>query len=308
MKKQLLLLLTLFLVSNSAMAQRVGNTNKAHQNQHDIDDNQAQLKKDVDELLEELIIFKAKLTQLEASLTQLETGFTNKDSLKLAASTTGLVNTMQRKNAIKLNIVPPLLSATSEISYERFVKPNLSIVAGIGANLRADQSDFQLASDADLEFLNRDIQNFYFLAEVRRYIYFCECSAPHGFYAGGFTRYNSLDYASNPRFRDSGTSLDINLNVDVRSINFGILLGYQVKHNNWLIDFEFGGLGYSPIWISFNSDTKLSSNQLARLSNALNRNFGIGGNYKDIELNSSSAEFNFWYWTIRYAVSVGYSF
>lgn len=41
-----------------------------------------------------------------------------------------------RKNAIKINIVPPLVSATSEISYERSLQSNLSIVAGIGGNYR----------------------------------------------------------------------------------------------------------------------------------------------------------------------------
>ncbi len=213
----------------------------------------------------------------------------------------------QRKNALKVNIVPPLLSATSEISYERFLKPKLSIAAGVGANLRANQSDFQLISDADLEFLNRDVQNFYFLAEVRRYLDFCDCSAPHGFYTGGFVRYNSIDYTSNPQFGNS-TNVDIKINVEVRSINFGALLGYQVNLNNWLVDFEFGGLGYAPNWFRFNSNTQLSNDELARLSDALNRNFGIGGNYKEIDLNSSTVKINFWYWTIRYAVSVGYSF
>ena len=43
---------------------------------------------------------------------------------------------IHRKNALRINIVPPLVSATSEISYERFLQPNLSIVAGIGANLK----------------------------------------------------------------------------------------------------------------------------------------------------------------------------
>ncbi len=214
----------------------------------------------------------------------------------------------QRKNAFKFNIVPPLLSATSEISYERFVKPKLSIVAGVGANLRAEQSDFQLISDADVEFLNRDVQNLYFLAEVRRYLDFCECSAPHGFYTGGFVRYNSIDYSANPQFENSNTNIDINIDVDLRSLNFGALLGYQVNFNHWLIDFEFGGLGYAPNWFRFNSDSKLSNDELARLSDALNRNFRIGVNSKDIELDSSAVKINFWYWTIRYAVSVGYSF
>ena len=214
-----------------------------------------------------------------------------------------------RKNVFKVNILPPLLSATSEISYERFLKPNLSIVAGVGANLRANQSDFQLVADADLEFLNRDIQNLYFLAEVRRYIDFSECGAsPHGFYTGGFVRYNSINYASNPQFGGNITNLDTKIDLELRSFNFGVLLGYQVHLNKWRVDFEFGGLGYAPNWLRFNSNSTLSSDALARLSDALNRNFSIGRNYKDIELNSSSVELNFWYWTIRYAVSIGYSF
>ena len=216
----------------------------------------------------------------------------------------------QRKNAVKINILPPLLSSTGEISYERIVKPNVGVVLGVGGNFRADQSDFQLDSDSDLEFLNRDIQNLYFLGEVRRYINFCggNCAAPHGFYAGGFARYNQLDYSANPRFEDGNTSLDFDLDIKLQSMNFGALVGYQINLNNWLIDFEFGGLGYAPNWINFNSSSELNNDALANLSDALSENFGIGGDYTGLELNDSSAELSFWTWTFRYAVSVGYNF
>ncbi|MFN0200583.1 MAG: DUF3575 domain-containing protein [Bacteroidia bacterium] len=214
-----------------------------------------------------------------------------------------------RKNVFKVNIIPPLLSATSEISYERFVKPNLSIVAGFGANWSADRSDFQLNSNADLAFLNTDIQNRYFLAEVRRYIDFSECNTPYGFYTGGFMRYRSIDYSADAQFGNSITKVSPKVNLEYRALNFGILLGYQVHlKNNWHFDFEFLGVGYSPNRVRFNSSITLSSGELSRLSDALNQNFGIGGNYRDIELNSRSLEFNFWYWTVRYGVSIGYSF
>ena len=218
--------------------------------------------------------------------------------------------TKQRKNSIKINILPPLLSATGEISYELIVKPKLGVVLGFGGNFRADQSDFQLDSESDLEFLDRDIKNLYFLAEVRRYIDFCNgnCNAPHGFYAGGFMRYNQLDYSANPHFEDGDTNLDFDMEIDLRSFNFGALFGYQIVYKNWIVDFEFGGLGYSPNWINFSSSSELSNDALANLSEALNENFGIGGNYEDLELNSSDAELSFWTWTFRYAVSVGYNF
>ena len=74
-----------------------------------------------------------------------------------------------RKNVVKFNILPPLLGSMSEVSYERFVKPNLSITAGFGTNMRrTDRTDFQLIPYGDLAFLNTDMQNRYFLAEVRR--------------------------------------------------------------------------------------------------------------------------------------------
>ena len=142
--------------------------------------------------------------------------------------------TKQRKNAIKINILPPLLSSTGEISYERLVNPKLSVVLGVGGNFRADQSDFQLDSDSDLEFLDRDIQNLYILAEVRRYIDFCNgnCNAPHGFYAGGFIRYNQLDYTANPQFEDGNTNLDFDIDIGLRSLNFGALVGYKIVYKN----------------------------------------------------------------------------
>jgi len=218
------------------------------------------------------------------------------------------ISSPSRKNVIKVNILPPLLSATGEISYERFLKPNLSVVVGLGTNFRADQSDFMLAEYADLQFLNTDIQNRYLLAEVRHYINFCECKPPHGFYAGGFMRYNKTDYSANPQFEAGIVDLETQLNIDYSALNFGALVGYQINVKNWIVDFEFGGLGYAPRWISFNANSTLSSDELNKLSDALGGNFSLGGNYKDIELNSSDVEFNFWTWTFRYAVSIGYNF
>lgn len=213
-----------------------------------------------------------------------------------------------RKNGIKLNILPPLLSATGEISYERFISPNLSIVAGIGTNFRSYLSDLTLHSDSDLSFFDRNVDNNYFLAEVRQYLDFCECKPSQGFYVGGFLRYNDFKYTSKVQFEENNTNLDVEINIDFQSINFGGLLGYQINLKNWLIDFEFLGFGYSPNWIQFSSNTTLSSDELEALSDALSRNFGIGGYYREIELNSSSYETSFWYWSFRYAISIGYHF
>jgi len=214
-----------------------------------------------------------------------------------------------RKNVFKVNILPPLLSSINEISYERMVKPNLSITAGFGTNMRSDQSDFQLISNTDLRFFNTEIQNRYLLVEVRRYIDFSECNTPFGFYIGGFTRLRNINYSADAEFGNRIANINSKIDLEYRALNFGILLGYQIHlKNNLHFDFEFGGVGYSPNWVRFNSSTTLGSDELSRLSDALKQNFGIGGNYKDIELNSTSLEYNFWNWTVRYGVSIGYNF
>lgn len=214
----------------------------------------------------------------------------------------------ERKNIFKVNILRPLLSTTGELSYERLLQPNLSIVLGTGANLSADQSDFQLNSEANLEFLDRDVRNIYYLAELRRYIPFCDCRSPHGFYAGGFIRYNQLDFSSSPQFRTETSLLNFNIDIDLRTLNFGPVVGYQINLNNWIIDFEFGGFGYAPNWIKLDSSTTLNKEILDSLSDALSRNFSFAGNYKKIDPNDLPGKISFWYWTVRYAVSVGYYF
>lgn len=220
----------------------------------------------------------------------------------------GQSDNVPRKNALKFNIIPPLLSATSEISYEHFLRSDLSIVAGIGANLSRNQSDFLLKSDSDLTFLNRDIKNRYLLAEVRHYLDFYDCNTPQGLYVGGFLRYNLVDFSSNLKFENNNTISNTEINIDFRSLNFGPLLGYQLNFNNFLFDFEFGGFGYTPNWIQLNAGSSLSNDELAQLSDALSQNFGIGRNNREIELTRSSEKVHFWYWTIRYAISIGYNF
>ena len=117
-----------------------------------------------------------------------------------------------------------------------------------------------------------------------------------------------MDYSASPYFEDGDTNLDFDFDLELKSLNFGALFGYQINYNNWIVDFEFGGLGYAPNWIKFNSNTELSNDVLADLSDALNENFGIGGSFDGLELNDSSTETSFWTWTFRYAVNVGYTF
>lgn len=163
-------------------------------------------------------------------------------------------------------------------------------------------------SDADLSFLNRDIKNRYIIAEVRRIINFCDCNPPSGFYAGGFARYNALNISSDAQFGNDSTNPEARLDMNFRSINFGILLGYQINYKNWVADFDFGGVGYAPNWVEFKSSRTLTSDELDLISDAISENFGFASNYKDIELNSSNAKFSFWAWTFRYGASIGYSF
>ena len=216
----------------------------------------------------------------------------------------------QRKNIIKINILPPILGSTGEISYERIVNPKVGVVLGLGTNLRADKSEFDLQSDSNLDFTDRDVQSLYILGEVRCYVDFCNdnCNAPHGFYAGLFFRYNQIDLTANPRFDDGNTSLDFDVDIGLRSFNFGPLFGYQINYKNFIVDFEFGGLGYAPNWISFDSSSELSNDALANLSENLSDNFGIGNGASAVTLNESSTDISFWTWTFRYAVSVGYNF
>lgn len=213
-----------------------------------------------------------------------------------------------KKNGFKFNIIKPLLTSSGEITYERFITPGTSFVVGLGGNLRSDRSDFQLNSDVTLEFFNIDIGNYLFLTEVRRYINFNDSNPPHGFYIGGYARYNYIDYSSNINFDDGNTSVDFNMGIDLQAFNFGALLGYQINLYNWLIDFEFLGIGYSPNWVKFNASTDLSSEVLASLSDAFNENFGVGLNDTEINLSKSSEQLSFWKWNIRYAISLGYSF
>lgn len=86
MKSQPFLLLALFLTSNWAIAQRGRNAAETNQNQQAMTANEAQLKRDLDELA----TFKTKLAQFEAA-------FADKNTEKVAAVKNELTFAMQRE-------------------------------------------------------------------------------------------------------------------------------------------------------------------------------------------------------------------
>ncbi len=86
MKHQLILSLALFLLSNPVIAQTGRNAAEANQNQQAMAANQAQLERDINELA----VFKAKLTQFE-------TAIAGKDASKVTTLKTGLLADMRRE-------------------------------------------------------------------------------------------------------------------------------------------------------------------------------------------------------------------
>ncbi len=217
----------------------------------------------------------------------------------------------ERKNQIKINLIPLVAFNTVQLSYERTIKDNFTIGGSINGSFSKDSPSFiDLGGITELSFSGDEFSSFAIMPQFKWYPNLSNRKAPHGFYLGGLLRYQNLGYKTDVKYDDVLTNTsDFNMDTALNSFSIGMELGYQIKFkNNWLLDFSFFGPRMAFHTLTIETSETLDNETLSALSEELNN--VIGGNLfeTDATVTNDSEKEKFTSLGFRYAISVGYNF
>ncbi len=214
------------------------------------------------------------------------------------------------KNQIKLNLIPLLAFNTAQLSYERTIKPKLTIGGSINGSFSKESPSFiNLGDLSDLSFSGDEFSSFAIMPQVKWYPKLSDRNVPHGFYVGGLLRYQNLNYKTDVKYEDLTSTIAFDMETDLSSFGIGMELGYQIKFkNNWLLDFSFFGPRIVFMALITNVSETLDDVILSELSKELNNVIGNNIFETDAQVTNGSETERFTSFGFRYAISVGYNF
>lgn len=226
-----------------------------------------------------------------------------------ATKAQSLLDSAEAKNQIKINLTPLVALNTVEVSYERALKPTLTLGGSVGVNVRrSEPAFFNLGSVSELSFSGHRFRNFTILQQLKWYPKLSERRAPHGFYLGTLLRYQVINYTSSILFEGPTTTANAELNASFSGVGFGIEVGYQIKFKkNFLLDFSFFGPQINQYTFIARLDTEVDNEFLDQLAEEVNNVIGLGILDPGITFSQTVAR-QFTFSGFRYAISIGYCF
>jgi hypothetical protein len=215
----------------------------------------------------------------------------------------------EAKNQVKLNLTPLVAFNTVELSYERALRPALTLGGSVGVNARRSQPAFlNLGRVSELSFSGHRFRNFSILQQLKWYPKLSERRAPHGFYLGALVRYQVINYTSSILFEGATASANAELNAALSGVGVGIEVGYQIKFKqNFLLDFSFFGPQVNQYTFIATLNTAVDSEFLDQLAEEVNDAIGFGILNPGITFSQTVAR-QFTFPGFRYALSAGYCF
>lgn len=216
----------------------------------------------------------------------------------------------ERKNQIKLNLIPLLTFNTAQLSYERTIKPQLTIGGSINGSFSKESPSFiNLGDLSDLSFSGDEFSSFAIMPQVKWYPKLSNRNTPHGFYLGGLLRYQNLGYKTDVTYEDLTSTIAFDLETQLNSFGIGMELGYQIKFkNNLLLDFSFFGPRIAFMALTTDVSETLDDLILSEIANELNNVIGNNIFETDAQVTNDSETERFTSFGFRYAISVGYNF
>ena len=217
------------------------------------------------------------------------------------------------RHILKLNIVAPALVKAGMLSYEHQIKPNFSLVGGIGTKFKGKLPKFYQNEKLGLDIMTSGVSGTYFNLEGRWYPKKCNCTQGlEGFYVAPYFRLNSYRMNATLEFVESPDFTSVNrLDGRLQEYGVGVMLGYQFFiWKRLVVDFLFFGPRTSRYKLNMDFDQAISDQFLDALSTNINetldrllQNGGVDLNARDSNLRSTFSSLNF-----RYAISIGVGF
>ncbi len=229
--------------------------------------------------------------------------------------TIGEINKQEKvkhPNIIKINTLAIPFNNIS-LTYERSIIPRLSAGIGFGYKYGGLIPKVFTVNNSVIAFELDKIQGYSVTPDVRYYLKSCDPGKLEGFYAGLYFRYTYYTTAINFKYAQINLPIE-NPNADMvmKEYGMGIELGYQlILWERFSIDFLFIGSRYSNYRIGYKFSKEPSEEFINDLSEYMNEfvdHLGLDYNVDIKEENEKSFRASFPFLSMRFGLSLGFTF
>ncbi len=214
-----------------------------------------------------------------------------------------------KKNEIDL-VLSDLMDGAIQLRYERWVSEHFTVSLGLG--YKGEEGLVSL-SGLDTEKIKTNeitYSGFKIIPEVRYYLNNNDHDAMKGFYLGAYLKYSDYQTDLDGRYiNEALESFNIQFDADIKVTSIGLMVGYKLPiSEKFSIDFLIAGPGSGSYKFSFVNKQDLPDEFYEDLNEAL-ENYQIFDMLDgDFRFSAASRKSNFNILSLRYGISLGYSF
>lgn len=215
----------------------------------------------------------------------------------------------KKNNEIDI-VISDVLDGAFQLKYERAIGNHFAVSLGLG--YKGDKG-FLRRTGLNTDKVRTDritFSGYKIIPEVRYYIGRQEYPRMKGFYLGAYLKYSNYHSDLQGSYFDDALKVyDIQFDADITVTSLGLMVGYKLPvYKDFSIDFLIAGPGSGFYDFSFENKKDLPDEFYEDLNEALEQypifNF-LDGDFRFSALHRKS---NFNLFSLRYAISIGYSF
>ncbi len=213
------------------------------------------------------------------------------------------------KNEIDL-VISDLLDGAFQLKYERALGKHFSVNLGLGYK---GEDGFINRSGIDTEKIKTNgvsYSGFKIIPEVRYYLRNADYAAMKGFYFGAYLKYSNFQSKLDGKYiSDAGKYFELEFDADIQVTSIGIMVGYKLPlSERFSLDFLIAGPGAGFYDFSIENKKDLPDEFYEDFNDALNKYPVFDVLDGDFRFSAARRRSNFNLLSLRYGISLGYSF
>lgn len=213
------------------------------------------------------------------------------------------------KNEIDL-VVSDLLDGALQLKYERALGKHFSVNLGLGYKGEDGIINWSGLNTEKIQTNGISYSGFKIIPEVRYYLRNNDYSVMKGFYIGAYLKYSNYKSDLNGRYiTEALEAFEIEFEADIDVTSIGLMVGYKLPiTEKFSVDFLIAGPGTGFYNFSVENKKDLPDKFYEDLNDALNEYHIFDVLDGDFRFSAAHRKSNFNLLTLRYGISVGYSF
>jgi hypothetical protein len=218
-------------------------------------------------------------------------------------------DTIKSKNEIGV-VLTDLVNGAFQVKYERLLGKHISVNVGLG--IKGSDGLIRLSGLDTDQLKTNDItySGFKIIPEVRYYLNKTQTYTMDGFYFGAYLKYTKLQSDLNGTYiNDALESFIVEFDADIKVTSVGFMVGYKLPlTKKFSLDFLIAGPGAGFYNFSFVNKRDLPDEFYEDFNQALDKYSIFDLLSGDFEFKSTDKKSNFTVPSLRWGISLGYSF